>query len=415
MNKKYKDLMYYKFCMYGFLKNQRYYSIFFILFLRNLGYTFLQIGILISIREVSVQLLEIPTGIVADVFGRRKSMLLSFAAYIISFLIFYLSNSFLLFSIAMIMFAFGETFRSGTHKAMIMQYLERKKLFDKKLEYYGGTRGCSQFGSAISSLIAAGLVLKIGNYRDVFLFTLIPYSMDFILMLTYPKYLESAKSNEKKSIKTFYTHIKSTFKNLVNTKGMIKLLINSSFSNANFSIIKEYLQPIIKAQAIAIPVLLWMNKFQRISILTGILYFGIYLFTAWASKNSSKLNKTIGKNNILKSIDILYLVNSLSIILIGLFFDLSLTYISIGLFFVIYFIQNGRRPMIVSYFGDKINKKERATVLSIDSMASSLIISIISILIGLMADKFGIGRAIFIYGIITIMATPFIKLQGENS
>ena len=59
----------------------------------------------------------------------------------------------------MLLFANGEAFRSGTHKAMIIQYLKIKGLLKLKTEYYGHTRSWSQRGSAISSLIAGGLVL----------------------------------------------------------------------------------------------------------------------------------------------------------------------------------------------------------------------------------------------------------------
>ncbi len=414
MQKKYKDLMYYKFCAYGFLKNQRYYSIFFILFLRSIGFSFLQIGLLISIREISIQILEIPTGVIADIFGRRKSMLASFGSYIISFTIFYFSKNFLAFSIAMIIFAFGETFRSGTHKAMIMQYLDMKGISDKKLEYYGGTRGSSQLGSAVSSLIAASMVFFLGDYRSAFLFTLIPYSLDFLLMLTYPKYLDGERSKEKKSLRLVYTHIKDTFVNIVKSKNMFKLLINSSFSNSTFSVSKEYLQPIIKMQALSLGIFLWMTKFQRVSLIVGILYFGIYLFSSWASRNSSRLATIFGKKDHLKSADILYLINALTLLIVGLSFNLSLLWISIAMFFVLHFIQNGRRPMLVNQFGDIMDKNERATVLSIDSLINSFITSFMAILIGSLADSYGIGAAFLIYGLISFAVFPFIKLKNTR-
>ena len=37
-------------------------------------------------------LLEVPTGIIADALGRRRTMVQSFLAYIISFLIFYYAS-----------------------------------------------------------------------------------------------------------------------------------------------------------------------------------------------------------------------------------------------------------------------------------------------------------------------------------
>ena len=64
-----KDLMYHKFRTYGFLKNLRFFDPFLVLFFREMGLSFLEIGTLFSIREVATNLLEIPTGVIADAYG----------------------------------------------------------------------------------------------------------------------------------------------------------------------------------------------------------------------------------------------------------------------------------------------------------------------------------------------------------
>lgn len=121
-----KDLMYHKFRAYGFLKNLRFFAPFLILFFLEMGLSFFQIGVLFSIREIAITLLEIPTGVVADSCGRRKAMIASFSFYLLSFALFYISPCFSIYALAMVIFAFGETFRSGTHKAMILEYLRIK-------------------------------------------------------------------------------------------------------------------------------------------------------------------------------------------------------------------------------------------------------------------------------------------------
>jgi len=115
------NLQFYKFCMYGFLKNLKFFEPFLILFFVEKGLTFFQIGTLYAIREIATLILEIPTGIAADTFGRRRTMIYAFIFYILSFLIFFCSGNYLLFVPAMILFAFGEACRTGTHKAMIFE------------------------------------------------------------------------------------------------------------------------------------------------------------------------------------------------------------------------------------------------------------------------------------------------------
>ena len=99
-----------RFSLYGFLKNQRYFEPFIILFFLDKGLSFTQIGFLIGFRELAINLMEIPSGAVADLFGRRRSMMLSFVAYIISFTVFGFSQVYWHLFIAMFFFSIGEAF-----------------------------------------------------------------------------------------------------------------------------------------------------------------------------------------------------------------------------------------------------------------------------------------------------------------
>lgn len=135
-----KNRQYFKFCMYGFLKNLRFFDAFFILFLLEKGISFTQIGLLYAVREVITNLFELPSGILADTFGRKKALAGSFILYISSFTLFYLFQNFWSFLIAFMLFGLAEAFRSGTHKGMIMDYLKLNNREDQAANYYGHTR-----------------------------------------------------------------------------------------------------------------------------------------------------------------------------------------------------------------------------------------------------------------------------------
>ncbi|HOO91697.1 MAG TPA: MFS transporter, partial [Syntrophales bacterium] len=77
-----------RFSLYGFLKNQRYYEPFIILLFLERGFSFTQIGLLVAFREICINVFEVPSGVVADMYGRRRCMMVSFIAYIISFTLF---------------------------------------------------------------------------------------------------------------------------------------------------------------------------------------------------------------------------------------------------------------------------------------------------------------------------------------
>ena len=72
--------MLFRFCLYGFLKNKRYFEPFLMLVFLDRGLNFFVIGLLIACRDLTVNVLELPSGAIADSFGRRRSMSISRAA-----------------------------------------------------------------------------------------------------------------------------------------------------------------------------------------------------------------------------------------------------------------------------------------------------------------------------------------------
>ena len=135
--------MLFRFSLYGFLKNQRYFEPFLVLALLEKGMSFFAIGGLIAFRELATNLFEIPSGSIADLLGRRRAMLVSFGAYLLSFVLFWLAQQPVWLWPAMLLFSVGEAFRTGTHKAMIFEWLRQQGRTSEKTKVYGHTRSWS--------------------------------------------------------------------------------------------------------------------------------------------------------------------------------------------------------------------------------------------------------------------------------
>ena len=215
-----------RFSLYGFLKNQRYFEPFIILFFLQSGLSFTQIGFLVAFRELFINLMEIPSGAVADLFGRRRSMILSFVSYIISFAIFGVSGVYWQFLIAMFFFTVGEAFRTGTHKAMIFTWLRIEDRIDEKTRVYGYTRSWSKIGSALSTILAVAMVLLTNNYAYVFLFAIIPYIAGIINFLYYPKELEGQPAEET-GIRDIFVHLWECMRSSLVIKQLRRLMVES--------------------------------------------------------------------------------------------------------------------------------------------------------------------------------------------
>ena len=72
---------------YGFLKNQRFFEAFLFLAFLAKGLDFFQIGLLVAFRSLAVNVLEVPSGAIADVFGRRRVLVVSLSAYLAGFVV----------------------------------------------------------------------------------------------------------------------------------------------------------------------------------------------------------------------------------------------------------------------------------------------------------------------------------------
>lgn len=411
-----KNLQYYKFCTYGFLKNLRFFDPFIILFFREMGFSFLQIGALFSIREIATGILEIPTGFFADSYGRKLSMILAFTSYIFSFMIFYFFPSFGLYALAMVLFAFGEAFRSGTHKAMILDYLKMNGILDCKVDYYGHTRGASQFGSAISALIAGALVFFAESYRIVFIASVVPYILGLLLMLTYPNSLNGEISrivltsfwkgvlyNFKGTIKNFI----SIFKNPM----LLRAFFNSAGFDGLFKAVKDYLQPILKTFALSIPILISMGE-RRSTIIIAVTYFIIFLISAYSSKKAQAFSNKF--KSITQAINISYMLGVSAVIIAGVATHFDVRILAILLFVLLYSLQNLRRPMNVGFISENIDSKIMATGLSFETQLKTIFIAILSPIMGFFADTFGIGIALCLIGLLVGMGYSFVKVAEKK-
>jgi len=404
-----KDLQFYKFCLYGFLKNLRFFEPFFILFLRSKGLSFTQIGVLYAVREIITNLLEIPSGLVADSWGRKKSLLFSYILYIISYIIFAIGNGFWIFLIAIVFFGIAKAFKSGTNKAMIYYYLDVRGWSNYKVDYYGNTRSCSQLGSALSSLIAAFIVFTTDNYSSVYFYTIIPYFLGFILIASYPSWIDKGIKKNKKQIsfgqvlKEFWQVIKS-WKNL-------KQLTNLSLLESYFKALKDYIQPLIKQLALTLP-FVWlatMSDKQKITIWIGIVYFIVYLLTAYASRRSSYLLKI--KN------DLVFWINNLLILCLILgftsglleFFHFNLW--AVIIFILIFIVHNFRKPLSVAYLNKIFRTEIFASGVSTQNQLKTIFTAIISLFIGILADYLSVSLAIVVVSVILLIFSLFVSIK----
>lgn len=407
-----KDPLLWRFSLYGFLKNQQYYEPFFFLVLQGKGLSFFRIGLLFSFREICVNVMGIPAGFLADLYGRRRALVLCFGAYILAFLGFALTQGLPCLFLSMFAFAVGESFRSGTHKAMIFHHLRLTGREAEKAIVYGITRSWSKTGSAVSSLLSGMLVFFTGNFGQIFLWAIPPYLLDMINVGTYPRRLEGEFTGSRPAFSlraNLGTMARETFRCLRNPE-LRGLFIQSAAIQTAAKTVKDYLQPLVVVSfaglAIAGRLTTSLDATRRSACLLGLLYFGLNFLAALASRNANRFMR-------LERGRVPYLWIAVALVggLIALGSALRAKMAgAIGIavlgFVLLTLLENVWRPLFMDRLDDVSDSSYGSAVLSVEAQFQSLGIMVCAPLVGKMADRWGLpGVGFFVIALASVVGS----------
>ncbi len=389
-----------RFSLYGFLKNQKYYEPFLILAFMDKGLSFFTIGLLIGFRQVWVNILEIPSGLIADTFGRRRSMIASFTAYIVSFIIFAVSRPLWTLFAAMFFFAIGEAFRTGTHKAMIFDWLTSEGRTGEKTRFYGYTRSWSQIGAAVSVVLATVAVIITENYSTIFWLSVLPYLANIINFLGYPSWLDGSVHSEI-TFGDLWRRLVSTLSGSMRNRPLRRIFLESMTYKGNATLTKDYLQPLLKQTAIALPFLAVLSYERRSAVIVGAVFFMLYLISSYASRKSHRFSDKSGgsepASRLLWMITILFFLGAAGALWQG--WDI----VAVACFVFIVILRNIWRPILMSRIDEVSDARMGATILSIDSQAGSFYVMIFAPLLGFAVDRAGLWPVAAFGGVMAIL------------
>lgn len=377
------------FCAYGFLKNQRYFEPFLVLILLGRGLDFLAIGSLVAVRELTVNLVEVPSGVIADLFGKRGSLMVCFVAYVAAFLTFSLVGASPAgLSLAMALTGLGDAFRSGSHKALIFTWLRLQGRADERTEVYGLTRSWSKLGSALSSLIAAAVVLATGTLEWLFPLSALPPLLSILNLLAYPRELEGAGasagdsggesgSGAAEARPGPWRHLMRVLGLAVRDRVARRLLLESLAFEGFFHAAKDALQPVLKALAIgllvgtafegALPE--GLDDTRRTALLVGTVYVGLFLLSGYASRRAARFAARCGGEDRAGYLSwILLAALGLGMAAAGgLLPTRPAAVVLVLLFVTLHALQNLWRPILISRFDAVGDESTQASVLSLES------------------------------------------------
>lgn len=245
----------------------------------------------------------------------------------------------------------------------------------------------------------------------IFLFSIIPYILDFLLIWSYPDALNEPVESAI-SVKKFFTYSIEQLKNVFANKSLRKVVISSSLFDAIFKVLKDYIQPILKDLILisGIYIVVSMEADTQLKIILGLIYGIMYIFSSLVSRNVYRLNLKFKSD---KLMDISFNILGIVFFIMFLAIKTKIMLVVILLYFFLYLLKDGRRPLAVDVFGDYMRREERTTVMSIESQVGALFMILLAPLFGYIADRFGIASLFFVVGLSILIINRFLRV-GKN-
>lgn len=265
--------------IFNLLNNLSFERVLWIAYLLEKNISLIQIGLIQSILNISMTIFELPTGFVADKYGRKVSIFIGNLFVLLYLLIFLLSNEFIYFVIGSVIYGIGATFVSGSSEALIYDNLKGLKLEKKYDSILGKVNFMSVVGLLIS--ILAGGILQKYLLESIFIAGIVfRLFCGFSILKIYEfPYIETKSVGGKE--------VFNINKFLKKYKYLIGYLIISSLFISLFSIYVIFGQQILKING--------EDDLLKISIILSLLY----LSSGVVSLFYSKLKKIISYEKLL--------------------------------------------------------------------------------------------------------------------
>lgn len=202
------------------------------------------------IYAVTIIILEVPTGALADKWSRKNMMLINALLHFLEFLILIYAQNFWHFALAVFLSGIGKAMASGTSNAILYDSLKIIQNEDKFEKVLGRVNFFDYLSSLIAALIGSYVAYKSG-FVTVYWMSLISVgaAVIFVISITEPEILTSKEREEVH----YFEIIKEAYSFLKNEPSIRFILLLGIITGAGMVYVDEFWQ--IYISEIKIPVI----------------------------------------------------------------------------------------------------------------------------------------------------------------
>ena len=351
-----------------------------VLFYTDNGLSTYDVYLLQAAYSISVAILEIPSGYMADIIGRRKSLIAGSIFGTLGFVVLSCSTGFSGFLVAEIILGIGGSFISGSDSALLYDSLAAMKKENYYLRYEGRITALGNLAETVAA-VGGGLLAAWLSYRAVYVSQTIIASIAIpAALLTIEPKREKIKSRPSLR-QIFAISYESLFKDLPLSS---TILMSSVTGTATLC-------------------MAWTSQVYFVSIgftereITP-LWVGLNLSVAIIAAFAAVVIERLGER---RALLLIILILPTSYILLGLLPVIP----AIVILFLFYLVRGYTTPMLRDLINKNCTSQIRATVLSIRSLLVRFCFSLVGPGIGYMSGKLSLSAALVLFGVIHFAAS----------
>lgn len=349
-----------------------------VLFYQDNGMGMHEIFVLKAIYSLAIVFLEIPSGWMADVWGRKKTLILGTILGSAGFLMYSFSYGFWAFVAAEIVLGAGHSFVSGADSAMLYESLKADRKSGSYVKHEGRITSAGNFAEAIAGVTAGFLAAVSLRTPFYFQFAVAALAIPAALTMVEPQIKATTHVH---SVKKMVRDIKNTF--LKETNLRVSILLSAVTGTATLTF-AWLVQPFFKT--IGLPV-------ELFGVLWTVLNLSVGVSSAFAYRFEGRFSR---RNEVLFIVILLalgYLSSGLLISREGLVFLL-----------LFYIIRGLATPVFKNYINLYTPDEIRATILSVRNLIIRISFAVIGPLLGWMTDHVSLNTAFILAGGIYLIA-----------
>jgi len=363
------------------------------LYLAYKGLTLFEIGLMETVYHISSFSMEIPTGAIADIFGRKTSRTLGKAAAVIATLFMIFGNSVIFFAIAFFFTALGNNLESGAGDALVYDSLKETGKENTYLKVAGIGEFLYNIASIIS-LIIAGYIATL-SFETVYKFALVLALATLAQSFSFTEPSIGAVEKSGSFLNTFIKQLKESFKIVKGDKRILWAILSSELFATLYTTEFFYVQ----------------NRLKNLGSTTfeiGLILAAGSLACAVMATQTHKLERKVSISGIMRIAAVLGIIG---------FWGMSVQGAERYVFFVLSAVEGMLFVSVSDYVNKLIPSEKRATILSLQSMIFSMYMIIIFPVAGKIGDMYNLGisfRVIAIIATVTLGTILYLTIKMKK-